>query len=60
MRPTHEGVLDVHGGVVGLGRRDDVKVADKGGDDNTNHNVSEVLSTAESAASSKRHHVLVH
>ena len=60
MQPTYESVLGAHGSVVSLGRRDDVKVADEGGDDNTKRNVSKVLSAAESAASSKRHQVLMH
>jgi len=46
MRATHKGVLDAHRGVVGFGRRDDVKVADEGGNDNTNHEVSKALSAA--------------
>jgi hypothetical protein len=57
---THESVLGAHGDVVGLRRRNDVKVADGGGDDNTKHKVGKVLSAAEAAASSKRHQVLVH
>lgn len=60
MQPAHESVLGAHRGVVGLWRRNDVKVADDGGDDNPKHNVSKILSAAESAASSERHQVLVH
>ena len=59
-QPTHESILGAHRGIVCLGRRNDVKVADDGGDHHPKDNVSKILPAAESAASPKRHQMLVH
>jgi hypothetical protein len=57
---TYEAILDIHRLFCRLRRCNDIKVSNDRGDDNLEHHLRNILSSADPRSGPKRHHVLRH